>query len=449
MKRIAKVVFGSVLISSLILNPYSINFEKLGINKNLNVSAETDTHSFVFVTKDKEIKKNLKNVINTKSLDELDEKVDVSVEDLSQISDLENNKKLNEAKDIAFNIKDVNKDENIKKYLNNSLKKGKRIFLYGDQLTNNDFKASIKLEKMTINDTLNGKPATVIFGDNQDYIKEKGYLKKVNTGNDKKNESTNIIGYTLDDSQELQYISNNITFYNEDGSQSDEIPEEIYFEELLFLQSEIEKKEEKANKLEEEYDNSTASILTTSKVKAKSTRVLDKYGYYGTARNNIEVLGRVDTDYELYKQNSDSSSIYDYFSVKPKTQLTEYGSGQSAAIWQDIDIPYDVDELKDWSPYGDKNGISFNIALVSPFNLDWKLEWKDSTFMDDLSSLGLDYARWDVRDGDLSGQVFNPGAGWASKGRQAVCTIRSKGTFHVQTYTYVADTGAINVRYSY
>ncbi|PCD06608.1 hypothetical protein CMV16_18340 [Peribacillus simplex] len=449
-KVLSKLIMSGLLITTLVSTPYSINLIPETSSATENKISGQPSNTITFVTSDKDAPKILKHIKETKKDNSLvdirskikDKQLKVNTKNISETIDYDNDKQLRESNELAFSIKDVKKEEKLQKYLNKALKSGKRIYLYGE-LTADDFKSALGLEKMEITENISGKEMKAIIGEDKNLDTIKGPKKEVNS-NLEKDDSSNIIGFTLDDQAQLQYIQTNISVYDKDGKEINEISNELYLQELLFLQSELLNKS-----INKEEISKDSALISDNKANAASTRVIDRYGAYGSAYLGSTLYGRIDTDWELFKQNSDSSSTYDYFTVKPKSQLTEYNGSASKYMKTDIDIPRDGDHLKTWSPYGDRNVKDYTVSISYPFNVSWEMSWNDEVKIDDQSSIGYDYARWVVTDGDLHQQVFNPGAGWASKGSYAKADIRSTGRFTWWDTEYVTANTTIYVRYDY
>lgn len=334
---------------------------------------------------------------------------------------LKNNRELNEADALAFNVKNVKNDKQLQSFLHEALQNGKYIYIYGET-KRMEFKDLLNLETIKVPLNVNGEKVYADFSSKAEEIKEKGPRKSKDTGLNVK-DTISIIGYTINKNSPLQYSQININSYDSKGKKRENTIE-VYMQEIINQQSKI----IDINKKE----TGQTSLIKKDYALAGSSRVDSNYGFTGAVYSpNDQLWGRIETDYILYKANSDGSSNYDFFSVKPMTQIVEFNGAQSRELKTDIDIPYDVDHLEDWSPYNDETGRTFSIQLVYPFSISWGMTWDDKVDINDISSRYYDYARWIVTDGDLNRQDFRPGAGWASSGTFAVADVRNWGRFAV------------------
>lgn len=451
MKLISKIVLVSVLITTLLFTPYSLN-----INSNTSNAETTDElkpqKKVTIISGSKDIQKVMEN-IKTKKNDESLKKARKNISEnklnvnsinpansKTQTTALTSAQKSADSTTLAVNIKDLRNNENLQKQLHLALEKGKYIYIYGET-KRMEAKNLLKLEEFKVPLTVNGKTIEKKIVSDKEITKIKGTKKKTNREFNEK-DTISIIGYTLKNDSIYPYTEINVSSYDNKGKKRKNT-EESYIQEIIDHQSKIVDTMKRENEIE-----ATSFI---SKNKASADIVKAKYGYTASVYDSRDLkAGTVTTDYKLIK-SSDSDATYDFFSLKPTSQMTEYNGSASREIKVDIDIPYDPDHLDDWSPYNNESGPSQNLQLVAPFALTWSMTWDDSVDIEDLSSRSLDYARWKVKDGDLNGQDFRPGAGWASAGTAAVSDLRVWGTFYVgSSNQYPVNTyQKIHVAYDY
>ncbi|MCQ6267766.1 hypothetical protein M1K46_19240 [Fictibacillus sp. WQ 8-8] len=421
-KALIKPLLCLALIGTVATSPYKLNLHH---DLTTPVHAEKAIKSITFVSNETNKGNQLKNIKSEKkdeSLDKVRESIkagllqvnETSYSTSNSIKSLQNEN----ATALAFDVKEVKKDKNLQNLIHDSLQQGKQIYIYGE-LSKGDFKKLAKIDELKIPTTVNG---TTLYAN---FEKEKGPKKSKKTGVDPvdSNDNVSIIGYSLNKESLLQYTEMNVNSYDINGKpRANE--DEVYMQEIIMQQADIVDKINK-NTLQ------AHGLITKNQAAADSTRVQEKYGYTGSAYGAGNTLqGRVETDYYLYKANSpDGSSTFDYFSLKPMNQITEYNDGHSRKLKTDIDIPTSGDELQDWDPHGTKSTTSYSISFGFPWNLSWSASWSDEVKIEDISSRELDYARWVVTDGDLNHQDFRPGAAWASTGTQAYAGIQNWATF--------------------
>lgn len=347
---------------------------------------------------------------------------------------------------IATNLDDVRKDVDLQDYLHSVLIDRKRVYLFGDNFTSKEYKKLVHLDTLKVAVDVDAKQGYFVFGEDAEKGQaEKGKLKpsKEVTGTD---EQTNIVGFSLNNNDIDQYTDISVSSVDETGKPRKN-DKEVYIQEILNNQAEIIQKEEKqlAKK------NDTA-LITMSKAMASNTLVQDKYNFYGTLYDpNNALLGRIDIDTLLYMQtrSGDGSSTYDYFTLKPAAQLTNYNDGHARKLYTNLDIPYDTDEIQSWSPQGDSSRVSWNVTLSWQYTLGYTITLSDTASLDDQGSLYYDYARWILTDDSLNGDVWRPAAGWASSGTYAWADFTGKGTFWFGTSDqYPADASkTVPIRY--
>jgi hypothetical protein len=426
--KFVKFAATGVLAASLISSPWTLNLEKLTTKAETETYAQPlETVSFISSTDHADTIDYIKKGKKDDSLGKLREKADKKA---LKINTVKLNGKLDKkspelvaSTDVALDAKDVRKNTDLQNYAHEALQDGKRVYLFGDGLTAKEFKKLAKLDEIKVPVNVDGTNGFLEYGNDEDQIaEEKGELKP--SAETTTEEQSNIIGYTLDKNQELQYFEINVTSYDEKGKVRPN-HQEVYIQEILNREAELVEKKEKKVKAKKE-----TALISTNKASASNNQVRYSPGHYGTVYDPADrLLGRVDYDYYLYKQSSDGDSTYDYFTIKMVQQLTQYNDGHARGIYTNIDVPFDSDSMQKWTPSGDVSRVSWEASLSYPFTIGYTITLKDTAALDTQGSLAYDYARWMLTDGSLNGDVWKPSAGWASKGTDAIVDLTGQGTF--------------------
>ncbi|MGG3626296.1 hypothetical protein ABES25_22575 [Bacillus gobiensis] len=427
-----KSVVMSIIISGLIIgvitSPYSLNFAfkpVKEISKAQTVKSNTEK-SITFVSNESSTNSNLNKITkekNDKSLEKIRDHIkngNLKVKKQA-LSEVNSNQVESNSETLAFNVNEVRKSQGLQNALQNALKNGDYVYLYGNNFKPSEFKKLAKLDEIKVPISVSGKNGYAIMGDTSvEGEKEKGKKKEINSEIESGDDTSSIIGYSNDPNIPNQYSEISINSYDDKGNKR-ENDEEVYIQEILNQQAEI------VDDTQQNESSTTSSLLKKNSISA-ATAVQDKYGFVGAAYDRFNnFVGRIDTDYTLYKADSDSSKTLDYFTLKPKTQITE-GYGNSDKLFTDIDIPYDGDHIEDWDPHGSTTS-SYDVQFSYPWSVSWTGTFSDEVKIEDLSSRAYDYARWNVTDGDLNHQDFRPGGSWSSSGTYAVAGITARGFF--------------------
>ncbi|MDU1846403.1 MAG: hypothetical protein E6778_12755 [Niallia nealsonii] len=471
MKGKIKFLLCGSLVAATLVTPYSFNMNniKSTVSANSNPVSKA-VENVIFVTKDHSKTQEIVNRITTKKNDDSVKKIGKQINEKSlnvkSIGIQEALKKKNsKSKRIitselivqsddnnssyAIKADEIENNQELQEFANEALLDGDRVYLYGE-VTKENFKnlVSVKDAKVPFQ-TFDGQTAYGdVLIDEATIEKEKGQKKKVDTGIDTYSVDTeNIIGLSLDKDSEHQYVEINVSTYNEKGELI-ENPEENLIQEIVSLNSTIveeEKQEIASNSVEQQ------GLFLNNNVSADSSRVKSGYDYIASAYASSTKKGTVSTDYILYKANNDDDSKYDYFTLKPMSQITEYNGGNSKYMKADIDIPYDSDSLEDWDPHGTQNDSDYSMTFGFPWNISWTGSWTDATKIVDISSRALDYARWEVTDGDLNHQDFRPGATWRSAGTMASVGYKVWANFYEGANDQYKTTAydSISIRFDY
>jgi hypothetical protein len=447
-KKVSQVAISGVLLTTAIFSPLSLNTERITSLAFANEKVyEKPIDRLTFLSSnDLNEKVNKVQERKDETLDKMKEKIKTKSLKVSAIKlngKVDKDKKsLVESTDLAANVEDVRKDSELQAYLQSQLQEGKRVYLYGS-LTIKEYKKLLKLNEIKIK--VNKKDASqgyLSFGSDLD-TKEKGPLKK---NAPETEEVTNIIGFTLDNNEPRQFVDISVSSYDDEGSKI-ENKEEFYIQDIMAEQADLIQMEEKQNP-------EKTALISLNQVSAADNPIVDQaYGAYSLAKNSFgTTMGRVDMDWELLQEprSGDGSSTYDYFTLTPLTQANAYNGAQAKVIWQDIDIPSDSDELRQWTPQGDNTKTDWSLSLGFPFNFGVSMNFADDTKIDDQSSTGYDYARWDVTDGNLDDEVFRGAAGWASYGTQAYASYAAQVTVQIYSGTqYKTAAKRLYANYNY
>lgn len=338
-----------------------------------------------------------------------------------------------DVKGVAFPKEQVEKNVDIKKLAQNALISGKKVYLYGQGLTVERYKNLLGLEKMSAE----VYPANV---DPKEYGKKGKPELTLETP-----ESVQVIGYTNNKSEPNQIYLAGIHAYP-----LDEIKPDMYLQAILDNEIDTHKKMKNLNGSQK---NSGVISFVKNKALADSTQIK-------TFANNNEytydsstgvLKGRIYSDIILFQDLTERDTTYDFFTLRDNLQVNTYNGAYTQWMLFDHDVPFDVDELFDWSPKGDSSFKSqFSISI--PWGLNWAFETSSWPSVDDQSDLILDYARWRVTSGD-NPFIFQPGMAWLSTGTYAAADVRNKANYFWSGLpggsSGVTATQLVNVRYDY
>lgn len=437
-----KIACVLLLSSSLTFNNYSLMFGA----KAETVGSDSANSQIVILTKDATVDRTIEQFEEQNkdtALTEVQEKLenkDIQVDVTASPKDTA----FDEDVSVFADATEVEANSQYQKVLKQELNDGNRVFLYGD-VSAEEYKDILDLDKITVDNESEGN---LEFGSSDEEIKS-------NIAEDKNSKVTeddffedtdskftsHIIGYTLDDSKELQFIDVSVNNFDANGKS---IPnsESVLMQEVMSTQSEI---------VELPDENDKTSFVGIKKAHATNVRVKDTYNLVAKGYRLGLLVARMDTDYHLYKQNSDGNKKYDYFTLKPVTQVHSYKGIWAGSILTDIDVPSDSDHLDTWAPMGDRGGAKMSVSLGFPFNISAGMSFSESLVLDDQSSLAYDYARWKIKDSaielnqNISGTTFTPVAGWASTGTYATVGLKVVGSFS----NYITLTTKTKVTYDY
>ncbi|MFA1712320.1 hypothetical protein ACDX66_11440 [Peribacillus frigoritolerans] len=465
MSKTKKILKGSfVVILSLLFffSSYSVNFFAKANDRKETTNESSEEKNIVIIADDETSTEETVNTVVEENSDpefeDIQDKVDNNELNVSVVSP-DNKKDFEKSNSIAADAAVVEGNKLYKDFLKAEIEGGKRVFLYGD-VQSEDYKEILDLDKLSVKEN-NGQ---LEFGLSEEELNKKAIENGKEVvdvkpsdyeGNEKgsldaadSEYTSHVIGYTIDKNQELQYVDVSINNFDENGNS---IPNtnEMLLQEVLNTQSEIIDMENEINQEKNTTDAST--FITNNKVQAESVRVKNKYDIVEKGYRLGILVARMDTDWHLYKQNSEKSKKYDYFTLKPVTQVTSYKGIWARSIYTDIDIPADTDHLDDWGPMGDRGAPAVNLTLGYPFSVGISMNFGENLQIDDRSSLAYDYARWQINDGatdlnrNISGKTFNPAAGWASTGTYARAGLTVIGKFD----NYITLTTKSDVSYDY
>ncbi|MCM3728449.1 hypothetical protein M3226_22635 [Neobacillus cucumis] len=438
------------LLTGIMASPFSLNLKRLISYASQGQSQYAKpVDKLVFISSN-EVGEKI-NYINGKkqdeTLDKLKDKVKknaLAVKSIKHSGKIDKkNKDLVESTDIAANVEDVRKDADLQAYLQTALDEGKRVYLYGE-LSIEEYKELLNIDEIKVKaKDPNGVQGYLEFGASAEKIQaEKGeYKENVPTADT----VSNIIGFTKNGKEKRQFVDISDAAYDDEGNMIGN-KEEFYIQDILAEQADLIEMDE-ADSQEE------TALVSTNEATAASSLVNDSYGSYSLAKSGSgTTMGRVDMDWKLYMANrsTDNSTKYDYFTLSPLTQANAYNGAQARNIWQDIDIPIDGDELEKWTPQGDSTKSGWDLTIGFPWAFSATMSMGDAVTVDDQSSIGYDYARWDVSDGELDDEVFKGTAGWASTGTYATATYAATVTVQIYSGTqYKTAAKRLSVNYDY
>ncbi|PEL13686.1 hypothetical protein [Bacillus sp. AFS017336] len=334
--------------------------------------------------------------------------------------DIININEMLEADEIAYPAQALYNNSYMQSVLKQALMNNKFVYLYGNAITISDYKSLLGLDSISVNDiTSDGEEITPVFGTNSST--EKGVVRsnpeRENTYYEDPStriigpvneDRYQVIGYTLNTNAPTRLITNTIvTGYNDDYY--GDIPNDVQTEQIL------------QETLEDVTQNKILEDTTTRTIVASSPTKFTLSSYIAG-----ELVGKVVSHWTLNKK-SDSDSHFDYFYVDDQTQLLTYNGGIATYLKVDHDIPYSEDYLDQWGP---KDGTgSFQFSFSIPFSISFSFNMDSNAHVDDISNEDLDYARWVVTDGDMSGDTFRPRTAWKSAGTYASMDIRHWAKF--------------------
>lgn len=471
--NIFKILGVSIVTSSLVFAPYSIktNFtnaeEKVVAKPVKEISFVSNKKTIGNVVEKLKVKKDDSLGGLKKNLKEKSIKVQsLKISESDKMKTLTNSiKNTNVATDIVAKVEEVESDKKLRNYLRQKVKEGNKVILYGN-VTYDDYKKLLKIDSLKVKDK--NKKGYYTFGEATE--ENKGKVNKFSTsknnqslledGSDKgplkdgvidPSETTSIIGYSLDESKDNQYIDINIMSYDEKGNLR-ENDEEVYIQEILNYESEL------TDKIQDEVEGEVTEATKISNsffrknITDASRKMVDSdYGIKGTVYGEVnQVVGRMTTDFKFFK-HSDSNSKYDYFTLRPLTQLTHHNGALAQKLVTTLEPKYAGDQLDNWSPKGDTKGSDFDLSMGFPFSISVGMSFKDSVTIDDQSSIAYDYARWKVTDGSLDGEVFEGMAGFATTEKPVIVFLQNLATFYIGPSNQYPANGftSTQARYSY
>lgn len=312
---------------------------------------------------------------------------------------------LSTADEIAFPVIMVRNNISLQNTLNQAINNGKRVYLFGDGLTLVEYKNLLHLDSLDVY-TNNGMVDLA-----KDPTPEKGTIKEnpereTITGED----YYSVIGYTKNTGVPLQLITNTMTNGYEDeyfGTVPSNLQMNQYYQEIL--------------------DNVTQNKILSDQFGPYGIVNSSKVKYQLTAYLGVQV-GKVVSQWILNKNTSETDKNFDFFYVTDLTQLLTYNSGRATYLKTDHDIPYSTDYIQTWGPHDDSDG-HYTVQLTVPWSASFSFDMVSKPSIDDISNSDLDYARWVVRDTDMSDDTFEPKTQWKSAGTYASMDIRHWATF--------------------
>ncbi|WP_047983539.1 hypothetical protein [Ornithinibacillus californiensis] len=422
-KRFLTVLSVVGLVAVMLLAPYSINTK--------NVMAQVDSpnsgKSVMFFAND-EASTAFQNLLANKdeALVPIQQtlkngNLNVSTLALTEAKQISNLEKVD---GLAFPINEVRSNDSLQKSLQQMLKNGEKIYLYGENVTFNEYKTLLGLSDVTV-DVLGDSGESMQFSFLEDSVNnEKGKLKENPHSLAEKNEDAKqVIGYSLDNTAVNKVFSATINSEGPNGNLKLRL--EDYLQ--VILDDQI-----RTAEIEESYQsdkNASMGLFQENAALAGLTLRKDSYDHIAYAKYNYTTFGKVYTDWKLYQQTSESVSGYDYFVVKEYMQPYTYNGSFIEDVKVDHDIPYDSDEIGEWGP-SDSGGPTYSVSLSWPFSISYSFSMSSGPNVNEIGSQYYDYARWTMSTYS-SGERFIPSTGWKSSGTYASMDIRDYVYFHV------------------
>lgn len=372
----------------------------------------------------------------------LDEKsLKVSLKNVEKSTKAEN---LDQVDGLAYPIKVVRNNKNLQEELQQAMKDGEKIYLYGESVTFDEYKELLGLDDVTIEvDGKDGKAMKVTMLEEK-AKEEKGKLKNnPNSLAEESEDAKQVIGYTTEENVVNKLFTATINSMGKNGKLK--LKNEDYIQAILDDQvrtSEIEKRNSQS-------DDKTAFGFTKNSASASLILRKDSYDHIAYAKYNYNTYGKVYTDWKLYQQTNESVSNYDYFTVKEYMQPYTYNGSFIDYVKVDHDIPYDSDHIGEWGP-NDSSGPTYSVGLGYPFSISYSFSMSSDPYVNEIGSQYYDYGRWTMSSMG-SGERFVPSTGWKSYGTMASMDIRDYVDFHVPASGGVTTRAyqKIDVNYDY
>lgn len=451
MKKIITALSIATIALSIIVSPYSLNFDFFDSKASASTEEVKSEKKLMFFGSDTAAKKlnDLKENGKDDSLVEVKQKIkDKKIKATAKQGKKEVilNENLQEFTDVAFDVKLVRKDVELQKHLQDLLKSGKKVYLYGG-LTLVEYKELLNLDEMTAEATdptsNSDKVIVAKFGEEQ----KKNPSKKdefKNTPIEEDEEIREVIGYTLDPNDANKVFVADITVNTKSGKIN---PSEQQFIQEVLDGVNITTKKEK----EQTQPKEVSSIIKTNNAYAgNTTRKSSPYTYSSSAYYGSMLIGRVYTDWYLLQNLDESEYTWDYFVVKDRKQMYSYNNTKTVYLFVDHDIPAENGEIEDWSPWDDSGGQNYSISIGWPWNISVSLGMSSNPKIDQQGSMAYDYGRWVVTDDNIGdGEIFYPHTGWKSPGTYANMDIRHRASFYGNEYVGGGLSQHINVTYDY
>lgn len=416
-RKMLKILVSCIVMATLVAVPMTVNFSNAITFASENERVYEQPLETVTFISSSDIKEEVGKITTSKNDESLENiKKNVKSKGLkvnvvkfngdSTISD----SGLGGTNGLAVNVKDIRKSQTLGKFLNGALTSGKKVYLYGG-LKPSEYKKLLNLKEMKIKD----KNGTSEFG----LTKSEMNSRKTTSSDDEFDMNTSIVGYSLDG----EYHEIDVTIVDEVGNPR-ENDEEVYIQEILNLES------EKVDKQIKEHQQQ-ASLITESKESAANVEVKRGYDFIGSVYDSANrIIGRLTTDYYLYKESNDNYASIDYATLKPVTQIDRFNGAQARKLVNRIEV-FSDDEMDEWIPEGDTSTTSYNISLGYPYAINVGMSFSDALSVDDQGSRYFDYAQWSITDGELHGTVWRGAAGFMSVGTYIYAKVANTGTVNI------------------
>ncbi|OAB42309.1 hypothetical protein [Paenibacillus glacialis] len=328
---------------------------------------------------------------------------------------------INDYSSFAYDVKDVEADQQLKFFLQEALEKGKKVYLYGgvtpsqyEELLHQSIKIKIsdgiaEEKTVTINDLkeADGKSIKQEFSDS-DSVQD-------------------VIGYTT---QETPLNALLLKYSNRDDTGA-KIPNtsSIILDQIL--------------KHEVQARNSTISPRGSTVVKSSTGDIRVVFGLYGI--DKAEMVSQ----WMLYK-GTDSDSVYDYFTLKDLVQLKKIDSSfKGKNLIVSHTLAYSSDELYDAQPKSTSSG-PYTVTFEYPFSIGWSFTIPNNPNITLDENWNVDKASWAIDGSDITAEnKYQLGTSWKSTGTIAGINVYHFAELKSGINVWIDDSQQFSISYDY
>lgn len=419
---VSRITAVGVITSAILLSPYSISLP--------NAFAKSQDRELIFASKTKVEDVTESSKEDTKALKAAKEAIEDKKLKVKFIDPKEEVPSGYDA--VAYHYKDVKKDKDLKRSLQNMLTDGKMVYIYGG-LTVEEYCDLLDIDTIYAQMEVDGSDRSkkVSFGDS----------KKAEKNPKSQNNSIHeIIGYTLNEDAAYSVFISDVNNYDDKGKKSD-LTNEIFLKEIL---------EHENSEIEKAGGHSETAIINPNVASAASV-VKSNYDIVASAYSGGEKVGHFNSQWKLYKE-SDDDDEKDYFYIKDTTSFYQDRTGWDAEVF-DVkhEMPFASDEIDDADP-NDTTSSPYKVSIGYPFSLSFEYELKSDANYDLTLNKDDDIVKWHVDDNELEqdGDDYEFVTAWASSGTYAGINITHNGRFDYDAAAIGAYTDhSISVRYDY